>query len=184
MIRKSAKRFSGQIMRTTTACTRCRLVRIPPSGISPNASAVPRTSLPIPIPLDCTDRFSEAYYGRPEMLLDQPHGLSARRGVLLPTMWCGVSRTVSGNDLVSGRWGHAVRPVSASADLRRFAQADRQPHLSRQSRAGVDLHSEYRCLHLVRRGQEWQSRGQTGEGPQDVARERQIASPFEPSHRS
>lgn len=26
--------------------------------------------LPLPVPLDCTDRFSEAYYGRPEELLD------------------------------------------------------------------------------------------------------------------
>ncbi|MEV0192995.1 hypothetical protein AB0I39_31245 [Kitasatospora purpeofusca] len=25
---------------------------------------------PVPIPLDCTDGFNEAYYGRPEMLLD------------------------------------------------------------------------------------------------------------------
>ncbi len=25
---------------------------------------------PVPIPLDCTDGFSEAYYGRPEALLD------------------------------------------------------------------------------------------------------------------
>jgi hypothetical protein len=26
--------------------------------------------LPVPIPLDCTDGFNEAYYGRPEMMLD------------------------------------------------------------------------------------------------------------------
>lgn len=26
--------------------------------------------IPVPIPLDCTDGFSEAYYGRPERLLD------------------------------------------------------------------------------------------------------------------
>lgn len=28
------------------------------------------TIQPVPIPLDCTDGFNEAYYGRPEMLLD------------------------------------------------------------------------------------------------------------------
>ncbi|MEV5976650.1 class I SAM-dependent methyltransferase [Streptomyces sp. NPDC052114] len=28
------------------------------------------TRRPVPIPLDCTDGFNEAYYGRPEMLLD------------------------------------------------------------------------------------------------------------------
>ncbi|MFD9428522.1 MULTISPECIES: hypothetical protein [unclassified Streptomyces] len=39
-------------------------------------TAAPGTSAPetsfrtVPIPLDCTDGFDEAYYGRPEMLLD------------------------------------------------------------------------------------------------------------------
>jgi hypothetical protein len=28
--------------------------------------------LPVPIPLDCTDGFAEAYYGRPERLLEEP----------------------------------------------------------------------------------------------------------------
>ncbi|GHC77295.1 hypothetical protein [Streptomyces flavofungini] len=28
------------------------------------------TVQPVPIPLDCTDGFNEAYYGRPELLLD------------------------------------------------------------------------------------------------------------------
>ncbi len=27
--------------------------------------------IPVPIPLDCTDGFAEAYYGRPERLLDR-----------------------------------------------------------------------------------------------------------------
>ncbi|MGW6145502.1 hypothetical protein [Streptomyces sp. NPDC055140] len=34
----------------------------------PRSAAPPRST--VPIPLDCTDGFNEAYYGRPEMLLD------------------------------------------------------------------------------------------------------------------
>jgi SAM-dependent methyltransferase len=59
---------------------------------------------PIPVPLDCTDRFSEAYYGRPEGLLDP----GAR---LANSAWSFVGRDVEQRfvdsltlDLASGAW--------------------------------------------------------------------------------
>jgi len=62
---------------------------------------------PVPIPLDCTDGFGEAYYGRPEALLDP----GARRA---NSAWSFVPDTVSqrfvatlGADLESGAWDAA-----------------------------------------------------------------------------
>ena len=60
--------------------------------------------LSVPIPLDCTDGFNEAYYGRPEMLLDR----EARRAC---SAWSFVDDAIPrrfeqhlGDDLESGRW--------------------------------------------------------------------------------
>ncbi|MBO9588428.1 class I SAM-dependent methyltransferase [Devosia sp.] len=60
--------------------------------------------LPVPIPLACTDGFSEAYYGRPESLLDP----GAR---LANSAWSFVDPSVGerfakhlSDDLQSGRW--------------------------------------------------------------------------------
>ena len=59
---------------------------------------------PVPIPLDCTDGFGEAYYGRPECLLDP----GARRAC---SAWSFVAPEVTprfvahlGRDLESGAW--------------------------------------------------------------------------------
>jgi hypothetical protein len=59
---------------------------------------------PVPIPLDCTDGFGEAYYGRPEFLLDP----AARRA---NSAWSFVdAETTDGYvadlaaDLASGAW--------------------------------------------------------------------------------
>jgi SAM-dependent methyltransferase len=58
----------------------------------------------VPVPLDCTDGFSEAYYGRPEMLLDP----AARRSC---SAWSFVEPEVIerfvrelGRDLADGSW--------------------------------------------------------------------------------
>jgi hypothetical protein len=76
--------------------------------------------LSVPIPLDCTDGFNEAYYGRPELLLDQ----AARRAC---SAWSFVDDTVVRRfenelsaDLSSGRWnerfGHLrSQPVFAGS---------------------------------------------------------------------
>ena len=58
----------------------------------------------VPVPLDCTDGFNEAYYGRPEALLDP----LARRSC---SAWSFVGAAVHdrftrelGRDLASGTW--------------------------------------------------------------------------------
>ncbi len=72
--------------------------------------------LPVPIPLHCVDGFSEAYYGRPELLLDP----GAR---LANSAWSFVDPAVGErferdlrHDLVDGSWD------------RRFGQLRTQPH--------------------------------------------------------
>jgi SAM-dependent methyltransferase len=60
--------------------------------------------LPVPVPLDCRDGFNEAYYGRPEMFLDE-------RARLACSSWSLVAEAVVERfvkdlsaDLASGRW--------------------------------------------------------------------------------
>jgi SAM-dependent methyltransferase len=64
----------------------------------------PVSGIVVPVPLDCTDGFNEAYYGRPEMLLDP----AARRSC---SAWSFVSPAVHdrftrdlGRDLADGTW--------------------------------------------------------------------------------
>lgn len=59
---------------------------------------------PVPIPLDCTDGFVEAFYGRPEALLDPAvrHAQSAWQFVDQPTIEQGL--TALAEDLRSGAW--------------------------------------------------------------------------------
>lgn len=76
----------------------------------------------VPIPLQCTDGFSEAYYGRPEALLDP----GAR---LANSAWSFVAPEVGdrfverlSSDMVSGEWdrryGHYRRQASFDGSLR------------------------------------------------------------------
>ena len=60
--------------------------------------------VPVPVPLDCVDGFNEAYYGRPEALLDPLARLSC-------SAWSFVDETAQqrfagqlGGDLEDGRW--------------------------------------------------------------------------------
>ena len=62
------------------------------------------TVTPVPIPLDCSDGFNEAYYGRPERLLDPAARLAC-------SAWSFVSPAVHdrftetlGRDLADGTW--------------------------------------------------------------------------------
>jgi hypothetical protein len=87
------------------------------------------TVLAVPIPLDCSDGFGEAYYGRPEAFLD-PDVRAAQSGWILTqpaTVQRGVERLRI--DLQSGAWderhGHlrqtpqyvgAVRLIVANPD--------------------------------------------------------------------
>jgi SAM-dependent methyltransferase len=60
--------------------------------------------LPVPVPLDCRDGFNEAYYGRPEMFLDERARLACSSWSLVPK--AAVERFVDNlsADLASGRW--------------------------------------------------------------------------------
>jgi SAM-dependent methyltransferase len=60
--------------------------------------------LPVPVPLNCCDGFNEAYYGRPEMFLDERARLACSSWSLVPKD--AVERFVAelSLDLVSGRW--------------------------------------------------------------------------------
>ncbi len=67
--------------------------------------------LPVPIPLNCTDGFSEAYYGRPERLLDP----GARRA---NSAWSFVDSSAEArfvdklrNDLTAGVWNQKYGPL-------------------------------------------------------------------------
>jgi hypothetical protein len=80
--------------------------RYPPLAAIRAGLAGPATLQTIPIPLDCTDGFVEAYYGRPEQLLD-PRVRAAQSG------WSFVSPMAQerfvealGGDLRSGAWDH------------------------------------------------------------------------------
>lgn len=59
---------------------------------------------PVPIPLECRDGFNEAYYGRPEMFLDENARLACSSWSLVPK--AAVERFVAhlSADLESGAW--------------------------------------------------------------------------------
>jgi SAM-dependent methyltransferase len=60
--------------------------------------------IPVPIPLDCTDGFNEAYYGRPECLLDPRARLACSAWSFVgPTVGPRFSAQLAG-DLRSGAW--------------------------------------------------------------------------------
>lgn len=99
-----------------TALDRFWLAEYAPEVIATEASRYPELdriaegvggsveTVPIPIPLDCTDGFGEAYFGRPEALLDP----GAR---LANSAWSFVGEDVEarfvralGDDLASGAW--------------------------------------------------------------------------------
>ena len=91
------------------------------AGIT-NALGSPAEVVPIPIPLRCTDGFSEAYYGRPERLLEP----GAR---LANSAWSFVDPSVAarfvadlGRDLANGTWdasyGHLRTQASFEGSLR------------------------------------------------------------------
>jgi SAM-dependent methyltransferase len=75
-----------------------------PGGLVSAALAGAVSTATVPIPLDCTDGFNEAYYGRPEALLDPAARLSC-------SAWSFVGAEVHdrfardlGRDLASGAW--------------------------------------------------------------------------------
>lgn len=76
----------------------------------------------VPIPLDCKDGFNEAYYGRPEMLLDREARLACSSwSFASPKSVERFQRTLS-EDLENGgwdrRWAHLRTQVSYDGSLR------------------------------------------------------------------
>jgi SAM-dependent methyltransferase len=59
---------------------------------------------PVPIPLHCRDGFNEAYYGRPEALLDPEARLACSSWSLVPKAAVDRFEQHLSSDLASGRW--------------------------------------------------------------------------------
>ena len=59
---------------------------------------------PVPIPLDCRDGFNEAYYGRPEMFLDENARLACSSWSLVPKQAVERFLKALSADLESGAW--------------------------------------------------------------------------------
>jgi SAM-dependent methyltransferase len=60
--------------------------------------------LPVPIPLDCRDGFNEAYYGRPEALLDEKARLACSGWSFVPRPAVERFLTALQRDLADGSW--------------------------------------------------------------------------------
>jgi hypothetical protein len=71
--------------------------------------------LPVPIPLDCSDGFNEAYYGRPEMLLDPLARLACSAWSFVSDQAVERFEQALGHDLGSGRWDERYGPLRTQA---------------------------------------------------------------------
>jgi SAM-dependent methyltransferase len=60
--------------------------------------------LAVPVPLDCRDGFNEAYYGRPEMFLNEKARLACSSWSLVPKASIERFEVELSADLASGRW--------------------------------------------------------------------------------
>lgn len=60
--------------------------------------------IPVPIPLDCTDGFNDAYYGRPEMLLDPAARLACSAWSFVEPAAVARFETSLARDLADGTW--------------------------------------------------------------------------------
>jgi SAM-dependent methyltransferase len=87
--------------------------RFPPIDRIATALAGQVEVKPVPIPLNCRDGFNEAYYGRPEALLEPEARLACSSWSLVPT--AAVDRFVQhlSSDLASGRWDKAFGHLRA-----------------------------------------------------------------------
>jgi hypothetical protein len=62
------------------------------------------TVTPVPIPLDCTDGFNDAYYGRPEMLLDPKARLACSAWSFVEASAAARSEQRLADALADGTW--------------------------------------------------------------------------------
>ncbi len=80
------------------------------------------TVVPVPVPFDCVDGFTEAYYGRPEAFLDPAVRRSQSAWSFVPAHAEARAVDTLTDDLVSGRWdqryGHLRHQASFVGSLR------------------------------------------------------------------
>lgn len=78
--------------------------RYPPMAALQQGLGTPIEKQAVPIPLNCRDGFNEAYYGRPEMLLEDGARLSCSAWSFVPEPVARASVTALRDDLADGRW--------------------------------------------------------------------------------
>lgn len=78
--------------------------------------ATPVEVVPVPIPLHCRDGFNEAYYGRPEMLLDPAARLSCSAWSFVSEETVAASLARLAADLEDGRWDGEFGRLRRQAD--------------------------------------------------------------------
>ncbi|HEY6495993.1 MAG TPA: SAM-dependent methyltransferase, partial [Trebonia sp.] len=74
------------------------------------------TVTPVPIPADCTDGFNEAYYARPEKLLDAGARLSCSAWSFVPSETAEEYVDRLRRDLADGTWDDRHRPLRAQRE--------------------------------------------------------------------
>ena len=78
--------------------------RYPPVGAVMAALGPGATSRPVPVPFDCTDGFTEAFYGRPEAFLDPEVRRSQSAWSFVPPEAEARAVEALATDLATGRW--------------------------------------------------------------------------------
>lgn len=73
---------------------------------------------PVPIPQDCTDGFNEAYFGRPEMLLDPAARLACSAWGFVPADEQAAFEVALRADLESGAWDRRHGALRDAPDFR------------------------------------------------------------------
>jgi SAM-dependent methyltransferase len=73
--------------------------------------------VPVPIPLDCVDGFNEAYYGRPERLLDPAARQACSAWSFLDAGTSAAYTEALRRDLESGTWDARFGPLRSRAEL-------------------------------------------------------------------
>lgn len=74
--------------------------------------------VPVPIPLDCRDGFNEAYYGRPEMLLDDKARLSCSAWSFVPPETASAYVDALRTALETGAWDRKYGALRTAPDYR------------------------------------------------------------------
>lgn len=78
--------------------------RFPPLPVLVAGLGGAATVTPVPIPLDCTDGFNDAYYGRPEMLLDPAARLACSSWTFVEPAAVARFEATLARDLADGTW--------------------------------------------------------------------------------